>query len=253
MFVSAADGAVQWHYEEGLDLIGPTHWFEIEGAELCGHSQQSPIEIDPSWFPRDGSCGSPLIWTVSRSKKYNFSVSHKGESGHTIVFQNDELSTDVHLENAFQSASSPQHSRYLLDSLHLHWGPGDQNGSEHIFSGITTTLEVHFVHYSADYDSVGEAVGAWESASLSDDPNTNDMHTLGVVGFLFEEVAENEDYHETADAVLLSLATDSGMQSVWSNATGSAVLEFGISDFVNSTDFTERYYHYDGSLTTPPC
>merc|ERR1719192_2451552 len=60
-------------------------------------------------------------------------------------------------------------------------------------------------------------------------------------------------YDVAADGVLLSLAEDEGMQSVWSNATGSAILEFAITDLVNASDFREHYYHYRGSLTTPPC
>merc|ERR1712087_444865 len=40
---------------------------------------------------------------------------------------------------------------------------------------------------------------------------------------------------------------------VWSNATGSAVLSFAITDLVDVEDFESHYYHYWGSLTTPPC
>ena len=43
------------------------------------------------------------------------------------------------------------------------------------------------------------------------------------------------------------------MAEVWSNATGSAILSFSITDFVNVEDFESNYYHYWGSLTTPPC
>ena len=69
----------------------------------------------------------------------------------------------------------------------------------------------------------------------------------------FEEVSDGQPHHEAADAVLLELATNAAMQSVWSNATGSAFLQFAITDLVNASDFMERYYHYEGSLTTPPC
>ena len=33
-----------WHYEEGDH--GPSDWPNIEGGEICGHEQQSPISID---------------------------------------------------------------------------------------------------------------------------------------------------------------------------------------------------------------
>ena len=61
------------------------------------------------------------------------------------------------------------------------------------------------------------------------------------------------DYNEAADTVLLQFASDSGMDNVWSNATGYATLTFAITDLVNATDFEQNYYHYKGSLTTPPC
>merc|ERR1719225_1345540 len=79
------------------------------------------------------------------------------------------------------------------------------------------------------------------------------MHTLGVVGFLFEEVADTETYNTAADSILLEFATDSQMDEVWANATGSAELSFAITDLVDVDDFESNYYHYWGSLTTPPC
>merc|ERR1712083_759629 len=118
------------------------------------------------------------------------------------------------------------------------------------YEGKTTTLEVHFVHYSTDYDSVSDAVGAWDALSEDD---TQDMHTLAVTGFLFEEVRASDRYNEGADNILLQFAENDEMTEVWSNATGSAVLSFAITDLVDVDDFESNYYHYWGSLTTPPC
>ena len=61
------------------------------------------------------------------------------------------------------------------------------------------------------------------------------------------------DYNVAADTVLLQFALDSGMKEVWSNASSYATLTFAITDLVNATDFEQNYYHYEGSLTTPPC
>ena len=175
--------ATKFHYEEGLSSgYGPSEWYLAD--DNCGHSQQSPIEIDPSDFSQNETCDTPLNWNIDRTS-YNFSVTHKGEDGHTIVLKSDAAKSDIYLDNAFQYDGSSQHSKYKFDSLHFHWGPGDQNGSEHVYTGQTTTLEVHFVHYSSDYSDVGAAVGAWDALSEDD---SLDMHTLGVVGFLFEEV-----------------------------------------------------------------
>jgi len=53
--------------------------------------------------------------------------------------------------------------------------------------------------------------------------------------------------------VLLEFAENSDMQNVWSTAEGEAVLSFAITDLVAPEDFESSYYHYWGSLTTPPC
>merc|ERR1719242_2158126 len=51
------------------------------------------------------------------------------------------------------------------------------------------------------------------------------------------------------------LATDSRMDDIWAYADGggSTYFKFSIYDFVNPDDFESNYYHYWGSLTTPPC
>jgi len=120
------------------------------------------------------------------------------------------------------------------------------------------------VHYSSDYDGVGDAVAAWDELSAN---HSLDPHTLGVVAFLFQEVDVVEDggrgvvsdveaadrYNAVADAVLLEFAENEEMTEVWSNASGSALLSFAITELVDVPDFEHNYYHYWGSLTTPPC
>jgi len=235
-----------WHYEEDL-ADGPSNWKNIAGGYLCAHSQQSPILIDPSELDALDVCGVPLNWHVD-DKVYDWTVTHKGEGGHTLSVYSAAAKNDVYLQNSYQLTE--QHWKYKLYGFHFHWGPGNKNGSEHVFEGKTTTLEVHFVHYSTDYDSVGAAVAAWDA--LADD-DSQDMHTLGVVGFLFEEVRASDRYNEEADAILLQFAEADDMDEVWKFANGSATLSFAITGLVDVDSFETNYYHYWGSLTTPPC
>ena len=236
-----------WHYEEDLD-DGPSNWPHIEGGELCGHRQQSPILIDSAEFAvSSGLCDAPLEWTVDDAV-FDWTVSHKGENGHTLSVKSYGAKEAVSLVNAFQSEGSRQHEKYRFDAFHFHWGPDDDSGSEHRFEGVTTTLELHFVHFSTDYLSVAAAVEAW--ADLEGVAGA-DMHTLAVAGFLFEEV--DDDVNVAADAVLLQFVENAAMLEVWTNASASAVLSFAITDLVDADDFMQNYYHYWGSLTTPPC
>ena len=245
-----------WHYEDSLE-DGPSNWPNIEGGELCGHSQQSPIRIDPGWFASDGAatadCEAPLEWNVGDAV-YEWTVSHKGESGHTLSVKSYGAKEAVSLRNAYPlDGGSGQHEKYRFDAFHFHWGPDDDSGSEHRFEGVTTTLELHFVHFSTDYLSVAAAVEAW--ADLEGVAGA-DMHTLAVAGFVFEEVDDNaveSDVNVAADAVLLQFVENAAMLEVWTNASASAVLSFSITDLVDADDFMQNYYHYWGSLTTPPC
>ena len=240
-----------WHYEDDLD-DGPSNWKNLEGGELCGHEQQSPILIDPSNFDLDRTCLEPLEWNVDDTV-YNWTITHSGEGGHTLYVSNKNSQNNVYLTNLFQYEDNYQHPRYNFYSFHVHWGPGNQNGSEHVFEGYTTTFEVHFVHYSNDFVSVGSAVNAWQNLSESTDDSMNDPHTLAVAGFLFMEVGDNEEYNVKADDIILQMATDAQMDKLWMNSTGAAYLSFAITDLVDIDDFITNYYHYEGSLTTPPC
>ena len=171
---------------------------------------------------------------------FEWTVTHKGDAGHTLNVYNSYAQSTVFLANAFQEEGNLQHSRYNLYYVHFHWGLSEQNGSEHRFENTTTTFEVHFVHYSNDYASLGEAVAAYDELSESEDPASNDPHTLGVVGVLFEEVGDDDSYDAGADAVLLEFAQNAEM-----NTTTKAHVSFAITDLVNVTDFMHAYYAYE--------
>ena len=72
VWVCADDYGDQWHYEDFL-FNGPSTWADF--SALCGHEQQSPILIDPAAFE-------------DKDMSYEWSITHKGEHGHTLVYNN---------------------------------------------------------------------------------------------------------------------------------------------------------------------
>eukprot|EP01084_Bolivina_argentea_P072398 131452_1 len=158
--ISAVDSSLDWHYEEGYG-IGPSEWPTLPGSHLCGHSQQSPIQINPSDFVFNTPCNTPLNWNIDNTT-YNFTVSHRGDDGHTILFENNLLSSNININK-----------NYILDSFHFHWGNDSSSGSEHIFTNITTTLEIHFVHYAINYTSAINAIKSWHNITSLQTNNMN--------------------------------------------------------------------------------
>eukprot|EP01084_Bolivina_argentea_P096058 172695_1 len=137
---------------------------------MCATSDQSPIDIQSLEAVVDPSvCTANFEWDIDFSKQ-TFKVTNNGHSIalHPIEKLSDSLGDDEELdylqlslhENTIAKfpnyfATGNDHKQYCLDGLHFHWGALDTTGSEHLVDGEQFPLEVHFVHYSCDHDSVG--------------------------------------------------------------------------------------------------
>ena len=100
---------------------------------------------------------------------------------------------------------------YTLDSLHLHWGSENGQGSEHTVDGnrysfrirqqwdiflwcpcisvfFSYDAELHLVHYRSDYDNL--------TAALADGQG----NSLAVVGIFIQETRPWDQYHSTMDS-----------------------------------------------------
>ena len=134
-------------------------------------------------------------------------------------------------------------SKYCLDAFHIHWGVEDNTGSEHRINGKQSVMEMHFVHYKCPtYKKVSEAMGITIPNDDKADP------TLAVVSVLFE-IGQDEN-------VLI--------QKIVDQIQGLKLKTVGAGITISDTDFFDvvpmdddeiegSYYHYKGSLTTPPC
>ena len=111
---------------------------------------------------------------------------------------------------------------YVLHQFHLHWGQQTGEGSEHTLNGKQYEAEIHFVHLK-------------EGA----DPKAPTGDSFAVLGVLCQvDLAE-----PTGTWKQLTFPTQYEAETPLSNVNYEDLLPKD----------TGSYYHYEGSLTTPPC
>eukprot|EP01083_Nonionella_stella_P275813 936864_1 len=113
----------------------------------------------------------------SRFKK-NITIENNGHSlemvPHDLIYSSTHPvinSPIAVLQNNFMT-SSGEHKNYCFDRAHIHYGSNSNMGSEHTVNNLRAPMEIHFVHYSCDYDSLDEALN---------DQNVEDKYVLAVV------------------------------------------------------------------------
>ena len=114
---------------------------------------------------------------------------------------------------------------YQLQQFHFHWGPANGTGSEHTVDSSQADAELHFVHSKKD----------------TSDENQRDF--LTVIGVLLDVLEEEAD-----------------VSSPWGKMDINSIQPINskpvkVSDLVlgHLLPANQSYYHYQGSLTTPPC
>ena len=111
---------------------------------------------------------------------------------------------------------------YILHQFHLHWGQRTGEGSEHTLNGKLFEAELHFVHLK-------------EGA----DPKAPRGDSFAVLGVLCQE----DHVEPTGTWKQLTFPTRYEANTPLSNVDYKDLLPMD----------TGSYYHYEGSLTTPPC
>ncbi|KAM3147852.1 hypothetical protein pb186bvf_000180 [Paramecium bursaria] len=124
------------------------------------------------------------------------------------------------VEGEFDSILASDYSEnftYYASQFHIHLP------SEHQIDGVNTDLEIHFVHIAAEAGKV----------------DCNNIHNkLTVFGLLFNRSPNASNY--------------SVFDTMASGNVNNSVSSFDLSIFFNQLS-DQTYFHYNGSLTTPPC
>ncbi|KAM8960976.1 carbonic anhydrase 9 [Pelodytes ibericus] len=181
----------------------------------CGGSAQSPINVDTSTVTFNPSL-NPI-----RLSGYNVTSEEflrLKNNGHTVVlYLPDNLLIIEGLSQTYRAAQ-----------LHFHWGSPSVPGSEHMVNGERFPGEIHVVHYSAEYDGIGEAV-------------TRPGGLAVLAAFIKVGYQENPTYE-----LLLS-----HLEKVKEEGESTEIPSFDVRGLLPQK--LDRYYRYNGSLTTPPC
>lgn len=156
----------------------------------------------------------PFVFT-----KYNkYSSANLTNNGHTV---------QLDVKGLILSGGNLTENYETLQ-LHFHWSANNaMKGSEHAVDSKYYPLEMHIVHINSKYNDVNTAL--------------NHGDGLAVLGFFFKLGTES--------AQLKTITPD--VDSVTSS--GKSIKEFDLKGLISEATDSNKYFRYNGSLTTPPC
>ncbi|CAN2388242.1 carbonate dehydratase activity [Pristimantis euphronides] len=205
---------VEWTYQEGE--VDETNW--SKKYPLCAATHQSPIDIQRKKVVQNTDLGPLNLEGYEGPLHGHFRISNNGHS------------VQIELPPTMKISKGLPHT-YTAVQMHLHWGGLDQetSGSEHTVDGARYMAELHIVHYNSElYKTFDEA---------KDKPNG-----LAVLAFLYVDGNfENTYYSE----IIYKLAKI--------RYAGQHTEIRSVNPLAMLPDDLDKYYRYQGSLTTPPC
>lgn len=198
---------------------GPAHWSRLEGSHCAGPSQ-SPIDINTQ----------DAIAKTGKLTFHGYNLKEE-DAGHPVDIINNGHSAQVNLAGNYLIKGGGLSSTYKAVQFHFHWGSHNDLGSEHAVNGAKHPAEMHIVHYDyINYGNLSEAIASQQPGAVA-------------VVAVFLKVGGEDNSHY--DQLMKSLS------DVAYEGEEAYVEPFNLLNLLPSN--IDRFYRYEGSLTTPNC
>ena len=223
----------------GYNLNFMTHWM-AEGSTLSEWDYDHHHTKPEDWkgICKFGNKQSPININTHQTVKVKiqkpftmhgyaekFAATVKN-NGHTLVME-----FGMGSKNKWIEGGGLPGKKFVLKQSHFHWGSTNNQGSEHTINNVYLPMEMHLVHWNK------EVVETYEDAIKQQHYNS-----LAVLAIHFKIGKSNKKFDP-----LFKSARKVRMQGQHTKIEQDIILE----DFLPHN--VDKFYRYNGSLTTPGC